>query len=325
MSVITFANFKGGAGKTTAALLLASELASRKAEIVIIDADPGRWISHWGALPGKPDNIRIITNVVEDDIVQHIYAAASQTQFVIIDLEATASTMTANAIGMSDLVVIPTQGGSMDTNGAAKTVRLIHNQKRVAQRSIAHGVLMTRTSAAVASRSFKSVRAQMIEAGITLFSTPIVERAAYRDIFDYGGLLRDLPTAQVSNLENACKNAQSFTAEVLSQLKAGLEQRGSHKVKRKRAASGSVDDLAGFRPRDWPIGAPVRKPPKVQAAENPGFRSRRTGRTAQLNLKARPDTIKEFCDLADSNGWGLGETLEYAVCLLQRDYGKKIA
>ena len=124
MPIIAFANPKGGAGKTTAALLLASELAAGGAKIIIIDADPERWISQWGALPGKPDNITITSDVTEDGIVDAIEAAAAQTQFVIIDLEGTASLMVANAIGMSDLVVIPTQGGSMDAKGAA--LSLIH-------------------------------------------------------------------------------------------------------------------------------------------------------------------------------------------------------
>jgi chromosome partitioning protein len=42
MPVIAFANPKGGAGKTTAALLLASELTTRGARVTIIDADPER-------------------------------------------------------------------------------------------------------------------------------------------------------------------------------------------------------------------------------------------------------------------------------------------
>ena len=165
MPVIAFANPKGGAGKTTAALLLASELAARKARVIIIDADPERWISQWAALPGKPDTIEIIGNVTEDGIVDHIEAAAARTQFVIIDLEGTASLMVANAIGMSDMVVIPTQGGSMDAKGAAKMIRLIHNQERMVRRPIPHGVLMTRTSAAFASRSLKNVREQLDQAG----------------------------------------------------------------------------------------------------------------------------------------------------------------
>jgi len=116
-------------------------------------------------------------------------------------------------------------------------------------------------------------------------------------------------------------------------------------MERKRAALGFAGDLEDFNPSDWAVGAPARTPPEAQAsrrvAEDLGFRSRevvpppaggvgeakpvrrrRTGRNAQFNLKARPDTIEDFCAVADANGWGLGETLEYAVSLLQREYGK---
>jgi len=53
----------------------------------------------------------------------------------------------------------------------------------------------------------------------------------------------------------------------------------------------------------------------------PLVRRRRTGRNTQFNLKARPDTIAQFCAVADARGWGLGETLEYAVALLEQAYG----
>jgi len=100
-----------------------------------------------------------------------------------------------------------------------------------------------------------------------------------------------------------------------------------------------------FDPAEWEIGTPPRTRPDAvrarQAAEATGFHSReaapdpmsvagqgapvrrrRTGRNAQFNLKARPDTIQSFCDVADAQGWGLGETLEHAVALLQREYSK---
>lgn len=221
MPVIAFANPKGGAGKTTAALLLASELASYGAEVAIIDADPERWISQWGRLPGKPDRLRIVEGVSEDDIVDTIAEEATRAQFVIIDLEGTASLMVANAVGMSDLVVIPTQGGSMDAKGAAKMIKLIRNQERMTRRAIPHAVLMTRTSAAVMSRAMRNVRAQLDAAGIPLFSTGIVERAAFRDIFDYGGLLADLPAKEVSNVAKARENARAFTSEVIARLREG--------------------------------------------------------------------------------------------------------
>lgn len=99
-------------------------------------------------------------------------------------------------------------------------------------------------------------------------------------------------------------------------------------------------DLSEFKPRQ----APVPRPPSGEtsrAAEAAGFRSRepkvsknltdgaggtaqrrrRTGRSAQFNLKARPETIAAYCTLADRMGWGLGETLEKAVELLEGRYG----
>jgi len=219
MPVISFANPKGGAGKTTSALLLAGELAGKGAHVIIIDADPERWISQWGRLPGKPANIDIIADVGEDTIVDHIESAAKKAQFVIVDLEGTASLMVANAIGMSDLVLIPTQGASMDAKGAAKTIKLIRNQERMARRSIPHSILLTRTSAAIASRALRSVRDQLDKAGIDVLSTSIVERAAFRDIFDFGGLLSDLSATQVSNIDKARENARAFAGEVIAKLK----------------------------------------------------------------------------------------------------------
>ena len=220
MPIISFANPKGGAGKTTSALLLATEFAAKGAKVAIIDADPEKWISGWANLPGKPDNITIYSDVTEDSIVDQMEEAAAQAQFVIVDLEGTASLMVANAIGMSDLVLIPTQGASMDAKGAAKTIRLIRNQARMARRDIPHLVLLTRTSAAIASRALKNVRDQLDKGGIGVLTTSIVERAAYRDIFDYGGTLSDLDASQVSNLDKAVQNAREFASDVIATLRA---------------------------------------------------------------------------------------------------------
>ena len=220
MPVVAFANPKGGAGKTTCALLLATELAERGAEVAIVDADPERWISQWSVVGQKPGNITIHRDVTEETIVDVIDAAAREAQFVVVDLEGTASLMVASAIGMADLVVIPTQGSSMDARGGAKTIRLIRNQERMIRRTIPHAVVLTRTSAAVATRSLRNVREQLHGSGIPVFATTIVERAAFRDLFDFGGSLAGLDAGQVSNVDRARENAAAFVGEVLSRLKA---------------------------------------------------------------------------------------------------------
>ncbi len=96
----------------------------------------------------------------------------------------------------------------------------IEEKKQRDGRKIPHAVLLTRTSAAIASRSLKNVRDQLDKAGIDVFRTSIVERAAYRDLFEFGGLLSDLDPNQSSNLDKAVQNAREFAGEVLTKLKA---------------------------------------------------------------------------------------------------------
>uniref|UniRef100_UPI0030DD2402 ParA family protein n=4 Tax=Pseudomonadota TaxID=1224 RepID=UPI0030DD2402 len=48
MPAISVANPKGGAGKTTLTLVLASELARSGAAVTVIDADPNAIIAGWG-------------------------------------------------------------------------------------------------------------------------------------------------------------------------------------------------------------------------------------------------------------------------------------
>ncbi len=93
----------------------------------------------------------------------------------------------------------------------------------MARRAIPHAVVLTRTSAAVTSRALRNVQEQLAKAGIDVFSTAIVERAAFRDVFDYGGLVAKLDPSQVSNTEKARRNAQDFAGEVLARLKSAQE------------------------------------------------------------------------------------------------------
>lgn len=228
MPTIVFANPKGGAGKTTSALLLATELAGRGANVAVLDADPERWISRWAERPGCPNQITVHGDLTEDAIVAKIDEVEREAHFVIIDLEGTASLMVAHAIGMADLVIIPTQGSSMDAQGSAKTIRLLRSQERMARRGIAHAVLLTRTSAAVTSRALRNVLEQLEAADIPVFQVTLVERAAFRDLFDYGGSLDTLDRNKVRNVDRARENARAFAGEVLARLRqAGKTEGGT--------------------------------------------------------------------------------------------------
>ena len=149
MPVITLSSPKGGAGKTTAATLLATELAERGARVTIIDADPNKNVVDWAKMPGLPDNMTVIGDVTEETIVDVIEEAASKTPFVVVDLEGTASLMVSYAISMSDFVVIPVQGSQLDAKQAARQMKLIKAQERIAGRAIPFAVLFTRSNPAI--------------------------------------------------------------------------------------------------------------------------------------------------------------------------------
>ncbi|MBN9617646.1 MAG: hypothetical protein BGO25_11960 [Acidobacteriales bacterium 59-55] len=90
MPTIVFASPKGGVGKSTATVLLASELAAHGGTVTMIDADPNKPLSQWASLPGKPERLTVIDSATEENIIDEIESAALKTMFVIVDLEGTA-------------------------------------------------------------------------------------------------------------------------------------------------------------------------------------------------------------------------------------------
>jgi chromosome partitioning protein len=222
MAIITFANPKGGSGKTTAAVILATTLAEQGASVTIIDADPERWASRWLAASDDAKGITV-TSADTSDILDRIEDATAQTAFVVVDTEGTASSLSANAAGFADLVLIPAQGSSLDARGAVKALGMVRDQSRIARRPIPAAVVLTRTSAAIETRALRHIRDGMAEAGVHVLRNSLVERAAFRDLLDYGGTLSDLDKGRVGNLEKAIANAEAFAGEVVEYLKEGIQ------------------------------------------------------------------------------------------------------
>jgi chromosome partitioning protein len=219
MPTIVFASPKGGAGKSTSAVLLATELAERGTTVTIIDADPNKPVSAWAKRPGKPDTLTVVADVSEDSIIDAIEDAATKSAFVIVDLEGTASMMVGYAISRADLTIIPTQGSQLDAAEAVKAIKLVRRQERAFTRTIPLAVLFTRTSAAIRPRSLQSIEAELSANKVPMFGTQIHERDAYRAIFSFGGTLAKLDSSQVSNIKAAASNARAFAAEVVALLK----------------------------------------------------------------------------------------------------------
>ena len=227
MPTIVFASPKGGAGKSTSAVVIACELSRSGIGVVIIDADPNRPVSKWAKLEGRPINLAVVADITETSIIDEIEAWAAKVPFVVVDLEGTASMTVAYAISRADLVIIPVQGSQLDASEAAKAIRLIRQQEKAFGRQIPHAVLFTRTSAVIKPRLLQHIRRELHAAKVPIFDAQMQEREAFRAIFSFGGTLETLKSSQVSNLPAAITNARAVTAEVVDTLRAQVPHPGA--------------------------------------------------------------------------------------------------
>ena len=218
MPVITFANTKGGAGKTTAVLLLAQELACKGYRVTFLDADPQNWILRWYELSGHVPNISVISFVTTASLPLHIRENGHNTDYFIVDLPGARNPLLATAIGLSSHVLIPIQGCAMDARGGAQVLELIQYLDERAGIKIPHSVVLTRVNSLVTTRALQIVKALLNERRVNVLDTAIVERAAFRDIFDCGGTLRMMDPCRVSNLDKARENAVEFAIEVMTRV-----------------------------------------------------------------------------------------------------------
>jgi chromosome partitioning protein len=220
MPTIVFVSPKGGVGKTTAALLLATEIA-RAAKVTVIDADPNHPIQAWGRGGAAPANLTIDASADEDNIIERIEEAAAATPFVVVDLEGTAAKIVLLAVSQADLVVIPTQGSQLDAEQASRAIKVVKQQEKMTGRTTPFGVLLTRTSPIIRTRTMGHIQGGLTDAGIPMFKTQLNEREAFRAMFSFQQPLETLDPADVPNLDKAIANAEEFTAEIIAKLREG--------------------------------------------------------------------------------------------------------
>jgi chromosome partitioning protein len=225
MPVISFASSKGGAGKTTSALVLGTELAGG-ASVVMIDADPAQRLLRWSTLSPLPPNLHVVASGGERTIQAEIDDARARAAFVLIDLEGSASRLTSFAIAESDLVIIPSGEEQQDADAAIDTLAEIAMEGRARRREIPAAILLCRTAAAVKSKLEKHIHAELHRAG-RVFQTELHRRTAFSSLHNAGGGLRQLNPDDVSGIDKAILNAQAFAAEVIEILEGNYDAKAS--------------------------------------------------------------------------------------------------
>lgn len=213
MPVIVITNPKGGTGKSTTSLVLATTLARHGASVTAFDCDPNRHLVAWKDGPTQ-SKVEIVGHAESTNIARMLKAEAQRQQFVIADLEGTASLMVSSAILAADLVLIPTQGSAMDATQARRAISFIEDQA-VAVGPRPYRVMFTRTKPGFATRDERVIRETLANGGVPMLGTDLAERAAYRSMFTYRLALEELDAQQVNGLDKALENADALAGEVV--------------------------------------------------------------------------------------------------------------
>jgi chromosome partitioning protein len=226
---IAFISPKGGAGKTTAALLLALGLAERGSRVALIDSDPNKPLVRWAGLPGRPEAITVHAAPTVQDIRDAAQEARRrEPEWTIVDTEGSVRGAMVFAALRFDLVLTPLNGSPMDAVEAIKASELVASFGRRAGNNLAHHCLLSRVPAALKPRSLAAVVAMLKDREIEILPTPLIEKEAFRALFETGGGLRALEAHGVSGVAAARRNIEAYTEAVLDLVRPseGLRRAG---------------------------------------------------------------------------------------------------
>lgn len=216
MPTVAFVSPKGGAGKTTAALLLALGLAGQGRKVAIIDSDPNKPLMEWANLPNQPDRISIHPAPTGQDIRAALREAQRrEPEWVILDTEGSMRGALAFINLRIDLVLTPLAGSQLEANQAIKAAEVVAQHGARAGRQLLHRCLLTRIPATVRPRLLKEVVDQLRAHDLSILPIPLVETEAFRMLFSIGGGFEGLEKSGVADVAAARDNAEAYLAAVL--------------------------------------------------------------------------------------------------------------
>ncbi|MCH4538511.1 ParA family protein [Ochrobactrum sp. A-1] len=216
---------KGGAGKTTAVILTAGELALQNRRVLLIDADPRQNLAEWWkrceAKDNVPGSISLATALRQNNIEKLMASQEKNYDAILIDAPGVDSVVMDTIIDHSDIVITPIQPAQDEIKAVGEAAEAIATRTDLLDRTIPQAVLRTRITIVRHLEEYRIIRPfvqNLSEHGYNsvLLDTELIERNCYREIRSGLGTLQMLEPSEPVLKARAEVNA---FVEELEQLK----------------------------------------------------------------------------------------------------------
>ena len=129
MKVLTVANRKGGAGKSTCAAHLALEAARAGMRVILIDMDPQKTLESWWNK--REEENPFLIDVMASDLRTTISnLETNNLDLCIVDTPGDASLNAVVGIEVADLILIPTKPTAPDLTAIGRTISMVEDNNK---------------------------------------------------------------------------------------------------------------------------------------------------------------------------------------------------
>lgn len=193
MPIIALVGNKGGAGKTTLSLNLATFLA-RQSSAVLVDADPQGSTLQWRAFSENKKTVAVYE--ADDELEGQVNGLMQEYNYVVVDCPPSVhAPQTTAVLELTDIALIPVQPSPVDlwaTVYIEEAVEKARNKNTMLKAFLVINQMESRTTLS------KLVREALLEIGLPVTNTALRRRAIYRNsvlegksVFDMGRRGRD--------------------------------------------------------------------------------------------------------------------------------------
>lgn len=213
-SIITIAQQKGGAGKTTLAAHLAVALTAGKRKVAVVDIDPQQSLSYWYKQRqerlGDAGAGLLVNQINGWRLRNEVEKLAKDHDVVLIDSPPHAETEARIAVRAADLVVVPVQPSPMDIWATRPTLELAQAEKTAALVVLNRVPPRARLTEEMLS-TLKELGAEVAKSRIgnrVVFASALVEGRAVGEVQPKGKAAREIADLSREILRHARKAAK---------------------------------------------------------------------------------------------------------------------